>query len=112
LSWDALDWVNLGLNAAYYFTPENTGASGTNKIEVQWPLAVRISDTWSAIATYKPTYYPALEDTTHTLEFGVNWLFGPAREFAVFPAFEVPLGPQNSKSDLEWKAYLAFSWAF
>jgi hypothetical protein len=111
-SWDIRDWLNLGWFTSYYFTPANTSPSGTNKIELEWPLAAQITESLSLIVNYKPTFYPGLEEATHTLKFGTTLLFGPAREFSVFPAFEIPLGPYNSKSDLEWKAYLALSWTF
>jgi hypothetical protein len=108
VSWDVCERLNLGINAAYYFTPANTGPDGTNKLEITLPVACKISEAWSFIVAGKPVYYLADASIDHRLQAGVTYLFGSHRQFAVFPAIEVPLGIQQ----LEWKARLQAVWSF
>lgn len=108
LSWSATDRLNLTMIASYYLTPEDTGPGGTNKLELEWPVACQLTRLWSAAVTYKPAFRFSPSKTTHRLQVGATYLFGRNLEFAVSPAFEVPLGRQ----DLEWKSYLALAWSF
>lgn len=106
LSWDASSWVNIGINAAYSITPSNT--SSVNKLEINFPVAMKISDDWSAALTYKPTLHFEPDSATHSLELDVTRLLGRNHEFAITPGMEIPLSVQS----LEWKAILGLAWYF
>ena len=106
ISWDTTTWLNLGINAAYSITTADTET--VNKLELKFPVAVKISSSWSAELTYKPTLNFAAETTTHSLEIDITRLLGDKHQFAISPGIEVPLSVQS----LEWKAILGMAWYF
>lgn len=108
LSWDATVFLNLGLTTSYEFTPGTSGTGQVSELHLDMPVAVNLSDRWSAAATYKPEWDFLTGQFIHKLETGFSVLLGAKRQFALSPALELPL----SRQTMEWKAIVSMAWYF
>jgi hypothetical protein len=108
LRWDATDWLNLGINVEYTFTPMEERDDDVSALELKFPVVIRLSDSWSAAATYKPRWNFLNESDRHRLELGVTQVWGPENQFALSFSLEVPLTSES----IDYKLVAGFAWHF
>ncbi len=106
--WDIASRLNLGLNVEYNFTPLDEEDNDVSALELKFPLVVKLTDDWSAAATYKPRWNFLTEDNRHRLELGATRLFGSDRQYALSFLLELPLSSDN----LDYKLTSGFAWHF
>lgn len=106
--WDVASRVNVGLNVEYSFTPLEEGENDSSALELKFPLVVKLTDDWSAAATYKPRWNLLTNDNRHRLELGATRLFGSDRQYALSFLLELPLSADN----LDYKLTSGFAWHF
>jgi hypothetical protein len=108
LRWDANSRLNLGVNVEYNFTPREEQDEDVSALEMKFPLVFKLSDTWSAVASYKPKWDFLNETDRHRLELGATRLWGPENQFALSFSVEVPL----SSESLDFKLVSGLAWHF
>lgn len=106
--WDVASRVNVGLNVEYSFTPLEEEDHDVSAFELKFPLAVKLTDDWSAAATYKPRWNLLTNDNRHRLELGATRLFGLERQYALSFHLELPLSADN----LDYKLTTGLAWNF
>jgi hypothetical protein len=108
ISWGATDSLNLGITAKYTFTPTAEGPHDASVLKFEIPVSVRISEQWSASATYKPQWNFLNDSSSQRLEFDANYVWGKHHQFALLAGIEVPLTSQT----LQFKSLLGLTWHF
>ncbi len=108
IRWDATDRLNLGINAEYSVTPCDAGAYAVSKLEMKFPLALKLNDTWSVAATYKPTWEFLTDDVTHRIELDATLVCGDHDQYAATFGYEFPVASDT----LDFKLICGFAWYF
>ncbi len=108
LRWDANEWLNLGINVEYNFTPLDEQTDDVSALELKLPFVFKLSDQWSGTATYKPRWNFLDETDRHRLELGGTRVWGSDNQFALSFGVEVPLSSEN----FEYKLVSGLAWHF
>lgn len=95
LRWDATTRLNLGLNVEYSFTPRDEEADDVSALELKFPLALKLTDVWSAAATYKPRWNLLAESDRHRLELTGTRVWGENKQYAFSFGTEFPLSSES-----------------
>lgn len=105
---DATDWLNLGINVEYNFTPWQERDDDVSALELKFPLVFKLTDQWSAAASYKPKWDFLSESDRHRLELGATRLWGSDNQFALSFAVEIPLTVES----FDYKLVSGLAWHF
>lgn len=108
IRWDVSDCINLGLNIEYNFTPIDEGANDVSALELKFPMAYKLSESWAAAVTYKPKWNLLTDSDPHRLELGVIRQWGSDTQYAWSLGAEVPLTSESFK----FKWITGFAWYF
>lgn len=95
LRWDCSDSITLGINVEYNFSPLDEHTDDTSALELKFPLAFKITDTWSAFLSYNPRWDLLAERDRHCLEFVATHVWGGEDQFAWSIGAELPLTSEN-----------------
>lgn len=106
--WDAIDWLQLGANLEYSFTPRDEGDDDVSATELKFPAVVKLADKLSLFTSYNPRWNHAKATDRHRLELGLTRLFGSRNDYALSVGGEVPLTSET----FDWKGSLGFTWFF
>lgn len=108
LRWDANDRLNLGINVEYNFTPKEERDDDVSALELKFPLVFKLTDHWSASASYNPRWDFLNESDRHRIELGTTRVWGSKKQFALSLGLEVPL----SSEAFDYKLSSGFAWHF
>ncbi len=108
IRWDASDRITLGCNLEYNVTPLDEGANDVSALELKFPLAFKITDTWSAYLSYNPRWDLLAETHRQRLELGCTRIWGADNQYALSFGTEVPLESES----FEYKMLAGFHWYF
>lgn len=108
IRWDVTDRLNVGFQAEYSFTPWGEGSDDVSALELKFPLAFKLTDTWSGALTYKPRWDLLAEDDRHRLAVGASHSWGSEHQYSLSFSAEVPLASDS----LDWKFISGFAWYF
>jgi len=108
LRWDAARRINLGINVEYTFTPRDEGSDDLSYLELKIPVALKLTEHWSAEATYKPRWNFLGDGDRHRLVLTATRNWGERKQFAWSISSELPLSDQS----LDWKLGSGFTWYF
>jgi hypothetical protein len=97
--WDVMKGVNIGCNVEYSFTPLDNDAGKVSLLKLKFPLAFKISDSWSGGATYKPSWDFEEDKDRHRIKTSVTRNWGPDHRYAGSFSAELPL----SQEAFNWK---------
>lgn len=93
--WQTTDWLELGANVEYNFTPRDEGADRVSALELKVPVFVTLTDKSSAFASYNPRWNDVKRSWRHRLELGVTQVFGSRRQCALSLGAELPLTDES-----------------
>lgn len=109
IRWDARNWLNVGFNAEYSFTPGEEGSGDVSALELKFPAAVKFNEDWSGAVSYKPKWsFAGHDDLRQRLALEVGRVWGAGRNYALTLGAELPLSPQDSN----WKLVGGIAWYF
>lgn len=108
IRWDITEHLNWGVTVKYSFTPRDEGPDDVSELKLEFPLAVKLSDRWSAALTYKPRWNLFTDDDRHRVELAATHVWGPDHQYALSFSTELPL----SDDSLRWKFLTGFAWHF
>lgn len=108
IRWDASERLNVGLNIEYNFSPREEGADDVSALELKFPVAVKLTDDWSAALACKPRWNFLDETNRHRVELGVTRVWGADRQYTLSFGGEVPLTSES----FNWKLISGFVWNF
>jgi hypothetical protein len=108
IRWDASDRLTLGCNVEYNVTPLDEGANDVSALELKFPLALKITEEWSAYLSYNPRWDLLAESDRQRLELGGTRIWGADNQYALSFGTEVPLDSES----FEYKVLAGFHWYF
>lgn len=108
IRWDVSDRVNLGMNIEYNVTPLDEEKDDVSALELKFPIALKINETWSAFASYNPRWNLLAETDRHRLEIGTNMTWGTHNQYAWTSGIEVPLTSES----FDFKIATGIVWYF
>lgn len=108
LRWDANDDLNLGINVEYNFTPKEERNDDVSALELKFPFVFKLTEHWSASASYNPRWDLLNETDRHRLELGGTRVWGSKNQFALSFGVEIPL----TSEAFEYKLASGFAWHF
>ena len=77
-------------------------------VQMMVPVAVKLSDKWSAALTYKPRWNLLTDEVRHRVALDTTRVWGSDHQFALSFGTEIPL----SSDSLGWKILTGFTWYF
>ena len=103
--WDVADHINMGMNVEYNFTPRDEGSDDASALQLEFPVAFKLSKHWSAAVSYKPRWNLLADTDRHRLQVAATAVWGRNHEYALTFGPEVPL----KSEPFNWKLETAFS---